>query len=87
MTQANIPLQYPKGASWQDQITGGESWLDLDAPEEPNEQDAKITQKAMVRCMAADMEAAMILTKRYRDGWSVEGKVLNRARAKFWRYL
>jgi len=87
MAEVGIPPQHAKGASWVDQITGGESWLDLDAPPAPDEDDAERTQRGMVRCMAGNMEAAMILTKSYRDHWDVDSEVLKRSRQKFWNYL
>ena len=84
MSDAGIPPQHPKTATWQKQIKG-DGWLDLDAPDPIDEDDAEATQYAMVRCMIHDMKTATILTKHYRDGWAAPG--LSRARYRFWKFL
>ena len=79
------PREHLQGASWQRQIKDNDNWLDLDAPEPIDEDNAERTQMAMVLCMVHDMDIAMLLTKHYRDGWNIPNA--RHARNKFWRFL
>ena len=82
-----IPPKHPKGASWQKQIKDDGRWLDLDAPEPIDEDNAELVQHAMIRCVIHDLKAANILRAYYRDGWEIDEQVVRRARNKFWKWL
>ncbi len=87
MAEAGIPTQHPQGASWAKQIKSDGAWLDLDAPEPIEEDDAEEVQAAIIMCMIHNMPAADVLIKYYRDEWDINYKSVRLARRTILQYI
>ena len=79
------PRQNGVPASWQKQVVNERDANLPDPPIYTDEEDARRTERAMVRCKKRDIETALLLTFHYRDDLYVPR--LKRLRGKFWIFM